>query len=159
MYLTLYCIGICRQLDRQGFPSFQFIFNSDNCGVSDLVMARYDGDVIFQQQLQICLQDFIELVRVWEENDGAARLGEAAREADHSVPDETLAVLDVDVQVRGRLATSWPGSGGGPRGCPGTWSGHFLTSTSQWEMITLYWYGISSYLCFGFKLRLRHLWK
>ena len=72
----------------------------------------------------IRLQHFIELVSVWEEDDRIAGLGQPARQPHHPVPDESLAVLDVDTEVGGLVTAPGPGSGGRSRGGTGTWPGH-----------------------------------
>ena len=84
--------------------------------LTHLVRARDDGDVIFQYKLEVRLQHLVELVGVGEENDGTAGLGEAAGEPHNPVPDESLAVLDVDTQLRWLLPPA-----GGQRGRPGAW--------------------------------------
>ena len=47
-------------------------FSVELARLTYLVLARYDGDVIFQEKFQVRLQHFVELVRVGEEDDRTA---------------------------------------------------------------------------------------
>ena len=47
-------------------------FSVEMACLTYLVLARYDGDIVFQEKFQVRLKHLVELVSVGEENDRTA---------------------------------------------------------------------------------------
>ena len=62
-------------------------------------IARYDGHVVLENKMEIRLENFIELVRVGEEDDGTSCLGDPSRKTNNSMSDQCLTVLQVHTQI------------------------------------------------------------